>query len=74
MLTIWWCTLLFRHTHLVKLLLIGDTSEKISDFLNLLSDENVRKEIGNKLRKEIEEKYNAEIEIKKLIKLYNEYL
>lgn len=55
------------------LLSIGDTTEKISNLIKYLMDENVRKDIGNKLRKEIEQKYNAEIEIKKLIKLYNEY-
>lgn len=57
-----------------ELLLIGDTTKKISEFLNMLKDENIRKEIGNKLRKEIEDKYNAEIEAKKLVKLYNEYI
>ena len=41
--------------------------------IEILIDENMRKDIGNKLRLEIEQKYNAEIEIKKLIKLYNEY-
>jgi glycosyltransferase involved in cell wall biosynthesis len=55
------------------LLLIGDTTDKISDSLEMLMDENTRKEYGNKLRKEIEEKYNTDIEVKKLIKLYNEY-
>lgn len=55
------------------LLAIGDTTEKISDLLEILMDENTRKEMGIKLRNEIIEKYNAEIEIKKLVKLYNEY-
>ena len=55
------------------LLFIGDSSEKISEFLNMLENENLRKEIGRKLRKEIEDKYNTKIEVKKLIKLYNEY-
>lgn len=56
------------------LLSIGDTTEEISNLLEMLMDENTRKAIGNKLRSEIEEKYNAEIEIKKLVKLYNEYV
>jgi len=56
------------------LLSIGNTTKEISNLLEVLMDENVRKEAGNKLRNEIEEKYNAEIEIKKLVKLYNEYI
>jgi len=56
------------------LLSIGNTTKEISNLLEMLMDENVRKEAGNKLRNEIEEKYNAEIEIKKLVKLYNEYI
>jgi len=55
------------------LLSIGNNTKEISDIIEMLMDENSRKEIGNKLRLEIEQKYNAEIEIKKLIKLYNEY-
>ena len=55
------------------LLSIGNTTKEISDLLEILMDENTRKDIGNKLRLEIEQKYNAETEIKKLIKLYNEY-
>lgn len=55
------------------LLLIGDTIEEISEKLIQLKNENFRKEIGNKLRNEIEEKYNTKIEIKKLVKLYEEY-
>jgi glycosyltransferase involved in cell wall biosynthesis len=55
------------------LLSIGNTTEKISNLIEYLMNENNRRNIGNKLRKEIEEKYNAEIEIKKIIKLYNEY-
>ena len=55
------------------LLSIGDTTDEISNLIEILMDENTRKEIGNKLRSEIEEKYNTEIEIKKVIKLYNEY-
>jgi len=55
------------------LLSIGNNIKEISDLFEILMDENTRKEIGIKLRKEIEQKYNAEIEIKKLVKLYNEY-
>jgi len=55
------------------LLSIGNTTEKISNLIKYLMDENNRKDIGDKLRKEIEEKYNAEIEVKKIVKLYNEY-
>ena len=36
------------------LLSIGDTTEKISDLIETLMDENIRKEIGNKLRNENE--------------------
>ena len=39
-----------------------------------MKNENERKNIGKCLRKEIEQKYNADIEIKKIIKLYKEYL
>ena len=39
-----------------------------------MKDENERKSIGKSLRKEIEQNYNADIEIKKIIKLYKEYL
>ncbi|EPA05319.1 glycosyltransferase family 4 protein [Candidatus Nitrosarchaeum limnium] len=55
------------------LLSIGDTIEEISNLIEVLMDENTRKEIGRKLRNEIEKKYNAIIEINKLVKLYNEY-
>ena len=55
------------------LLSIGNTTKEISDLLEVLMNENTRREIGNKLRNEIEEKYNANIEVKKLVKLYNEY-
>ena len=41
--------------------------------IEILVNKNMRKNIGNKLRLEIKQKYNTEIEIKKLIKLYNEY-
>ena len=55
------------------LLLIEDDTDKISELITMLKNENMRKDLGNKLRKEVEEKYNADIEVKKLIKLYNEY-
>ena len=56
------------------LLLIGDSSTKLIKLIESMKNENERKKIGKCLRKEIEQKYNADIEIKKIIKLYKEYL
>ena len=56
------------------LLLIGNSSTKIIQLIESMKNENERKKIGKSLRNEIEEKYNADIEIKKIIKLYQEYL
>lgn len=56
------------------LLLIGKTNENILEKLQYLKDEDVRKDLGKKLRTEIEKNFNADIEIKKLIKIYNEFL
>jgi len=56
------------------LLLIGNSSTQLIQLIESLKNENDRKSIGKSLRKEIEQKYNADIEIKKIIKLYKEYL
>ncbi|MGY5141450.1 MAG: glycosyltransferase family 4 protein [Nitrosopumilus sp.] len=55
------------------LLLIGDTPEKLVDLIKSLKDENTRKKLGQNLRSEIEKNFNADIEVKKLIKLYDDY-
>jgi hypothetical protein len=56
------------------LLLIGNSSTELIKLIESMQNENERKKIGNSLRIEIEKNYNADIEIKKIIKLYNEYL
>lgn len=55
------------------LLLIGDSSKELIHLIESMKDENERRKLGKKLRSEIEIKYNADIEIKKIIKLYNEF-
>ena len=57
-----------------NLLLIGNSSTKLIQLIESMKNENERKYIGKSLRKEIEQNYNADIEIKKIIKLYHEYL
>ncbi len=56
------------------LLLIGDSSTELIKLIESMQNENERKKIGKSLRVEIEKNYNADVEIKKIIKLYNEYL
>ena len=55
------------------LLLIGDSSTELIKLIESMKNENERKNIGKSLRIEIEKNYNADIEIKKIIKLYNEF-
>jgi len=55
------------------LLLIGDSSEELIKLVESMKNENARKNFGKSLRVEIEKYYNADIEIKKIIKLYQEY-
>ena len=55
------------------LLLIGDSSIELIKLIESMKNENERKNIGKSLRIEIEKNYNADIEIKKIIKLYNEF-
>jgi glycosyltransferase involved in cell wall biosynthesis len=55
------------------LLLIGDSSTKLIKLIESMQNENERKKIGKSLRVEIEKNYNADVEIKKIIKLYNEF-
>lgn len=55
------------------LLLIGDSSTELIKLIESMKNENERKNIGKSLRKEIQQNYNADIEIKKIIKLYNEF-
>ena len=56
------------------LLLIGDSSTELIKLIESMQNENERKKIGKSLRVEIEKNYNADVEIKKIIKLYKEYL
>jgi len=52
---------------------LGTTKDELVEQMHYLEDENVRKDLGKNLRNEIEKNYNADIEVKKIIKLYNEY-
>jgi glycosyltransferase involved in cell wall biosynthesis len=56
------------------LLLIGDSSTELIKLIDSMKNENERNNIGKSLRKEIYKNYNADVEIKKIIKLYKEYL
>ena len=56
------------------LLLIGDSSTELIKLIESMKNENERKNIGKSLHVEIEKNYNANIEIKKIVKLYDEYL
>lgn len=56
------------------LLLIGDSIDELVEKINLLKNENLRIDLGKKLRREIENNYNANIEIKKILKIYKEFL
>lgn len=53
---------------------IGKTNEELVSQMRYLEDENVRKDLGQKLRDEILRNYNAETEIEKVIKIYKELL
>jgi len=55
------------------LLLIGDSSTELIKLIESMQNENERKKIGKSLRIEIEKNYNADVEIKKIIKLYEEF-
>ena len=57
-----------------ELLLIGNSSAELIQLIESMKNENERKKIGKSLRVEIEKNYNANIEIKKIVKLYDEYL
>ena len=54
--------------------LVGKSKQDFIDILISLKDENLRKKYGKNLRKEIEKHHNADIEVKKLIKLYDEFI
>jgi len=54
--------------------LIGKSKQSFVEQLVSLKDENLRKIYGKKLQNEIKKYYNADIEIKKLIKLYDEFI
>ena len=56
------------------LLVVCDSKEKFVKKLNDLKDEKIRQDIGEKFQNEVRKKYNADIEIKKLIKIYQEFL
>jgi len=55
------------------LLLIGNNSNELIELIKTMKNENERKNLGKKLHFEIEKNYNADVEIKKIIKLYEEY-
>ena len=55
------------------LLLIGNSSTELIKLIESMQNENERKKIGKSLRVEIEKNYNADVEIKKIIKLYDEF-
>ena len=50
------------------------TSTELIELIKTMNNENERKNLGRNLRAEIEKNYNADIEVKKIIKLYKEYL
>ena len=54
--------------------LVGKSKQDFTNHLISLKDENLREHYGKKLKNEIEKNYNADIEIKKLIKLYAEFI
>ena len=56
------------------LLVVCDSKEEFVKKLNDLKDEKIRQDIGEKFQNEVGKKYNADIEIKKLIKVYQEFL
>ena len=56
------------------LLVVCDSKEEFVKKLNDLKDEKIRQDIGEKFQNEVRKKYNADIEIKKLIKIYQEFL
>ena len=56
------------------LLIICDSKEEFVKKLHYLKDEKIRRDYGIKFQKEIEKKYNTDIEIKKLIKVYEEFM
>jgi len=53
---------------------VGKTNDELSKQIEYLKSEDVRNNLGKNLRNEILKKYNAEIEIKKVIKLYKEFM
>ena len=54
--------------------IIGKSKQDFVEKLLYLEDEKARKDYGKKLRSEIERNYNADTEVKKLIKLYDEFI
>ena len=56
------------------LLVVCDSKEEFVKKLNDLKDEKIRQDIGGKFQNEVGKKYNSDIEIKKLIKVYQEFL
>ncbi len=55
-------------------LVVCDSKEEFVKKLNDLKDEKIRQDIGEKFQNEVGKKYNTDIEIKKLIKVYQEFL
>lgn len=56
------------------LLIVCSSNEEFVKKLECLKDKKIREDFGEKFQSEIERKYNTDIEIKKLIKIYKEFL
>jgi glycosyltransferase involved in cell wall biosynthesis len=57
-----------------NLLVVCASNEEFVEKLQYLKDEKIRHDYGKKFQEEVEKKYNTDIEIKKLIKVYEEYM
>jgi glycosyltransferase involved in cell wall biosynthesis len=55
-------------------LIVCKSNKEFVDRLQYLKDEQARQDYGEKFQKIVKEKYNADIEIKKLIRVYKEFL
>jgi glycosyltransferase involved in cell wall biosynthesis len=57
-----------------NVILTCQTKEEFVKKLQELNDDGIRNSIGKEFQKIVKIKYNADIEIKKLIKVYKEFL
>lgn len=57
-----------------NLLIVCKSKEEFVEKLQYLKDEKIRRDYGKKFQEEVEKKYNTDIEIKKLIKVYEEFM